>query len=523
MRLPWLTILMSIDFASLGLCCGRRDELLITELRWSHPLAEIAGPLMNRTLRQAAPFALLLPLLLPVTLLAADWPTYRGNSARTGNIDGQAGPTAAKVLWVHHAKDHFVGSLSTDGNAIYLSGLGAFNTSSVYALSPEPGVAKRVLWAKSPPVLKLPVVSSVTASQGDLIFGDGMHQTDGAVLRCVASDGQPIWQMTVPGELVHIEGAATVSEGRVYIGAGHAGVFCVDPSVLIIDGKEMSRAAALANIAEQWKRLHAKYEDEKKKDPDFAVPPSEDQLNKPAPKVVWHKGAGQWHVDAPIAVDGSRVLVSTAFLDKEQKGKRALLCLKASDGTVDWELPLAANPWGGATIAGGKAYLGTSNVGMYLNLIHAAKGEVLAVNLSDGSVAWKKPVKGGVIAPITVQNDLAIFTATDGKVRAFDVTTGNSKWLYDGGAPFYAGLTTSKDMAYTADIKGVVHAISLTAAPGTAAWKLDLTADANVKLPAGGKVYGSPLLHKNRLYLATCNIESSDGGQQMAVVCIGEK
>ena len=468
--------------------------------------------------------ATLLMLFLGATALAADWPTYRGNGARTGNVSGEAGPTAAKVLWVHHAKDHFVGSLSTDGNAIFVSGLGAFNTSSVYALSPEPGAAKRILWAKSPPVLKLPVVSSVTAVGGDLIFGDGMHQTDGAVLRCVASDGQPVWQMMMPGELVHIEGAATVSEGKAFIGGGHAGVYCLDPSTLIIDGKEMPRAAAMANVAEQWKRLHAKYEEEKKKDPDFAIPPSEDQLSKPAPKVVWHKGKGEWHVDAPIAVDGERVLVSTAYLDKEQKGKRALICLKASDGSVLWEVALPSNPWGGATIAGGKAYVGTSTVGMYLNLLGAAKGEILAINLADGTVAWKKPVKGGIVSPITVQNDLAIFTATDGKVRAFDTATGASKWLYDGGAPFFAGLTTSKDIAYTADIKGVVHAIHLTgAAPGSSAWKLDLTTDATVKLPAGGKVYGSPLLHKGRLYLATCNIESSDGGQQMAVVCIGEK
>ena len=465
----------------------------------------------------------LFSLLLLASAFAADWPTYRGNAARTGNITGEEGPASPKILWVHHAKEHFVGSPSTDGNAIYLTGLGAFNTSAVYAFAPEPDAAKRILWAKGPPLLKLPVVSSVTAAGGDLIFGDGMHQTDGAVLRCVTSEGQPVWHLNVPGQLVHIEGAATVNAGKVYIGGGHAGVLCLDPSILLIDGKEMGRAAAMANVAEQWKRLQAKYEDEKKKDPDFAVPPSEDQLIKPAPKIVWQKGANEWHVDAPIAVDGDRVLVATAFLDKEQKGKRALLCLNAKDGSVLWEVPLSANPWGGATIANGRAFLGTSNVGMYLNFITAAKGEVMAIDLADGSVAWKKPVKGGVISAVTIQNDLAIFTATDGKVRAFDVATGGSKWLYDGGSPFFAGITTSKDMAYTADIKGVVHAIHLTKTPGLAAWKLDLTTDPTVKLPAGGKVYGSPLLHKNRLYLATCNIESSDGGQQMAVVCIGEK
>jgi len=469
---------------------------------------------------------LLLTLVLALMAIAppafaGDWPTYRGNSARTGNADGGAGPGAPKVLWVHHAKDHFVGSPATDGKAIYLAGLGAFNTSSLYALSPDATPAKRVLWAKSPPIIKLPIVSSVAIAGDDLIFGDGMHQTDGAVLRCLSSAGTSVWQLTIPGELVHIEGAATISGGKVFFGAGHAGIFCLDPNVLTIDGKEMPRAAALANVAEQWKKLQAKYEEEKKKDPDFAIPPSEDALNKPSPKIVWQKGKGEWHVDAPVAVDGDRVLVSTAYLDKEQKGKRALICLKASDGSVQWEVPLPSNPWGGATIAGDKAYVGCSTVGMYLSFIDKAKGEVLAINLADGSIAWKKPVKGGVLSPIAVQDNLAIFTATDGKVRAFDTATGSSKWLYDGGAPFFAAPALSKDFAYTADIKGVVHAINITG--GTSAWKLDLAADPTVKLSKDGKVYGSPLILAGRLYLATCNIESSDGGQQMAVVCIGEK
>jgi len=476
---------------------------------------------MRRVLKGQCLVILLLLLTGLSVTEAADWPTYRGNNTRTGNLTGDAGPVTANVLWVHHAKDHFVGSLSTDGNAIYATGLGAFGTSAVYALSPEPGVEKRVLWSKVPPVLKLPIVSSISAAGGDLFFGDGMHQTDGAVLRCVTQEGQAVWQLTVPGELVHIEGAATVSAGKVFIGAGHAGVFCIDPSVFSLNGKEMSRSDALKAVAEHHALLATKYQTDLKKDPDFAIAPTEDQLIKPAPKVLWQQGKGQWHVDAPIAVEGDRVLVSTAYLDKEQKGKRALLCLKVSDGSLLWEVPLPANPWGGATIADGKVFVGCSTVGMYLNFINAAKGEVSAIDLSDGKIIWKKPVKAGVISPITIQNGLAIFTATDGKVRAFDANTGSSKWLYDGGAPFFAGLTTSKEIAYTADIKGIVHAINLIG--GTSAWKLDMVSDPTIKLTPGGKVYGSPILHRGRLYLATCNIESSDGGQRMAVVCIGEK
>jgi hypothetical protein len=43
-----------------------------------------------------------------VSELAADWPTHRGNVARTGCADGQPGPRAANVLWVHKSNDHYI-------------------------------------------------------------------------------------------------------------------------------------------------------------------------------------------------------------------------------------------------------------------------------------------------------------------------------------------------------------------------------------------------------------------------------
>ncbi len=476
--------------------------------------------------------AFALSALLAVAPVSAaepgDWPTYRGNTARTGNIDGKDGPASAKVLWVHATKDQFVAAPAIGDKALYLPAIGSFNTPFFHALSLDPAASSRVLWSVKPPAVRQVIVSSPALVGDDLIFGDGQHLTDGAIMRAIsAADGFPVWELSVPGQLVHIEGAVSVAGGKVYFGAGHAGVYCLDPAALVLDGKEMPRAEALAKVQVQWKQLLARYEDQKKKDPDFAVRPTTDALPKPAPKVLWQKGAGaggQWHVDAPVTVEGDRVLVSSAFLDKEQQGKRSLIALNAGDGSQAWEVPLMANPWGGATIAGegpgAKAIVGCSTVGMYLSLIGAAKGEVMAVNLADGKVAWKKPVKGGVVSAIAVKDNLAVFTATDGKVRAFDIATGASKWLYDGGAPFFAGAAIASGTAYAADIQGVVHAIKL--ADGSPVWKLDLVADPAVKLGAGSRVYGSPIVHGGRLYVATCNIESNDPGQQV-VVCVGEK
>jgi outer membrane protein assembly factor BamB len=151
----------------------------------------------------------------------------------------------------------------------------------------------------------------------------------------------------VPGKLVHLEGSPTIAEDRVYIGGGAAGVLCVDLNRVTLEGKEMPLAEVQKILAKRWLDLQAKYEEEKKKDPDFAVPPSEDQLPRANPRRLWQQGENRWHVDAPVAVVGERVLVASAFLDKEQVGDRALYCLDAKSGKIRWRQPLKFNPWGG--------------------------------------------------------------------------------------------------------------------------------------------------------------------------------
>ena len=52
----------------------------------------------------------------------------------------------------------------------------------------------------------------------------------------------------------------------------------------------------------KWQELLKKYEDEKKKDPDFAVPPNEDQLPKAMPARLWQIGDQQWQAAQREAV-----------------------------------------------------------------------------------------------------------------------------------------------------------------------------------------------------------------------------
>jgi outer membrane protein assembly factor BamB len=462
-----------------------------------------------------------LAVLVSCSLARGDWPAARGNAQRTGNVDGQAGPKSPKVLWVHESTDHFISTPSPGEKALYAPALGTLNSGVMSAISTDPAAAgaKRVVWSKSQPLIKLPTVCAPAVVGGKIVFGDGMHQNESPTLYCLdAKTGGSVWQLPIPGGLIHLEGTPTVAGGRAYFGAGNGGVMCVEMDKVTLDGKDMDAAAVADMLAKRWKELQAKYEEDKKKDPDFAIPPSEDALPKPAPKLAWQQGAGAkpWHVDCPVAVVGENVLAGSAFLESEKTGDRALFCLNAADGAIKWRRELKHNPWGGPTAAGDVAVVGCSSIRFDPKEIPGAQGEVVAIALADGAVRWRRDVAGGVVSPVTIAGDLVIFTATDKRVHALDLKTGEPRWAYETKAPFFAGVAVAGDAVYAADLNGVVYSIGL--ADGKMRWKLDVGKETK----AIGNIYGSPVVDGGRVYVGTCNLESQDA-KKTVIVCIGER
>jgi outer membrane protein assembly factor BamB len=460
-------------------------------------------------------------LSIPAFAEDAPWSTYRGNSRRTGNTDNVAGPAKPEVLWMVKSSENYAGSPAICGTNVVFPGLGSLNSGIVNCFAAMPADPKNIkpIWSKVPPLIRLPTVSSPAIADGKLVFGDGMHQTDGSILYCLPVDGGPlIWSLSVPGKLVHMEGSPSVSNGRVFVGGGSAGVLCVELNTVTLDGKELNVKEVSALQAAHWKKLQAKYEEDKKKDPDFAVPPTDNDVLKPAPKMIWTQGAKRWHVDAPVLVAGDKVLVASAFLDTEREGDRAVFCLDAATGKELWRAPLSFNPWGGPTLAGDTVIVTTSSIAYDPKELEGAKGEIVTLDLATGKEKWKKPVPGGVLGCAAATKDAAVFTSTDGKLRVFDLKDGSRKAIYDAKAPFFASPAIVGDVAYLADLKGGVHAVDLKT--GNAVWTLDLGKEP-IKLP--GMNYGGITVHGGRLYLATCNLEGAFARQPTVVVCIGSK
>lgn len=458
-------------------------------------------------------------ILLAGATARADWPTSRGSAQRTGCIDDQPGPRDPVIKWVHKAQENYVAAPLPEGSAVYFPALGPFNTGLFHCLTAQDDLP-RVLWSKTAPFIKRPMVCSPVSSEGLLIFGDGMHQTDDAILFCLMADtGRPVWQYPVPGKLVHLEGSPTVDRGRVYVGGGAAGVLCLDLKRVVLEGQEMDLAASQAKVELKWKDLSDAAAKGDGKNMTYAGPPNDDVLPKPTPKLIWQVGKDVWHVDAPVNVAGDSVLVCSSFLDEEKKGKRALLCLRKTDGGIAWEVPLTNNPWAGATVAGNRVLVGCSNIRLDIDTIKQGVGEVVAADLISGRVLWRKPVPGGILSPIAVKDGLAVFTATDGKVRAWQVESGNEQWVYDAKRPFFAGPAVAAGVVYAADLAGVLHALKLT--DGRLDWTFNVVNAPGTQLP--GAVYGSPVVYRGRIYLTTCNIQGDNVGQPSMVVCIADK
>jgi outer membrane protein assembly factor BamB len=163
--------------------------------------------------------------------------------------------------------------------------------------------------------------------------------------------------------------------------------------------------------------------------------------------------------------------------------------------------------------------VGGSTIGYDIKELKKGKGELVALNLADGKIKWRKPVPGGIVSCVALSDGLAVATATDGKVRGYNLTNGSRRWDYDGKTNFFAPPAVVAGVVYAGDLKGVIHAIGLK--DGKVKWTFDLGTAAEVKAP--GMIYGGPVVHGGRVFVATCNMEGPSAQKETVVVCLGSK
>ncbi|HOP22547.1 MAG TPA: outer membrane protein assembly factor BamB [Gammaproteobacteria bacterium] len=114
-------------------------------------------------------------------------------------------------------------------------------------------------------------------------------------------------------------------------------------------------------------------------------------------------------------VDGKDVFVA------DKKGN--VLKLDLQNGSTIWstdlEVELSAGP----------------GVGSDILLLGTPEGQVIALNKETGAMIWKSLLSSEILSPPVIENNMAIVRAQDGKVYALNAENGNREWLFDTNIP----------------------------------------------------------------------------------------
>ncbi len=151
--------------------------------------------------------------------------------------------------------------------------------------------------------------------------------------------------------------------------------------------------------------------------------------------VVWNKkigaGAGDRAIRLKPAVVGGRVFAASA------DGNVSALTTDA--GREIWSVEVR-DFYSGEELAYGfpkklDAITGGVGVGGDLLVVGTGAGDVVALNQSDGSLAWKAAASSEILSAPQIDDELVVVQTIDGKVTAYNVFDGQRVWVYTTNIP----------------------------------------------------------------------------------------
>jgi outer membrane protein assembly factor BamB len=152
-------------------------------------------------------------------------------------------------------------------------------------------------------------------------------------------------------------------------------------------------------------------------------------------EVLWNRKIGGGSGDRAIrlrpAILGGRVFAASA--DGNIKA------LTTDKGRIIWEAEVkdfyTKEELSFGFSKGLDVITGGVGAGGDLVVVGTGSGEILALNQSDGSLAWKSRVASEVLSQPQIDDDLVVVQTIDGKVAAYDAIDGSRKWLYTTNIP----------------------------------------------------------------------------------------
>lgn len=212
------------------------------------------------------------------------------------------------------------------------------------------------------------------------------------------------------------------------------------------------------------------------------------------------KGLGRKYVEITPAIVADRVVVSDAY--------GLVLALDRLTGNVIWRTEVG-NPdrrnWlnisnrsdpsfvsGGIGVGAGKVFVGT------------VRGELIALDIDDGSELWRETLSSEILAPAVAGSEVVVVQTADGKMYALESDTGESRWVYHTQDPIVSLRGTghpvlSEGYAFAGFANGMLAAVELER--GIPLWQQRLTIpEGTSELERINDVDGRPLILDQIVY-----------------------
>lgn len=221
---------------------------------------------------------------------------------------------------------------------------------------------------------------------------------------------------------------------------------------------------------------------------------------------VWSKtigkGLGRKYVEITPAILADQIFVGDAY--------GLILALDRLTGDMIWRTQIG-NPdrrnrlnissrsdpsfvSGGIGVGAGKVFVGT---------VH---GELIALDVSDGSEIWRETLSSEILAPAAASSDVVVVQTADGTMHALEIDSGESRWTFSTQDPPLslrgtASPVLSDGLAYAGFANGLLAAVDLDS--GYPRWEERLTIpDGTSELKRINDVDGRPLVLGQVIYAA---------------------
>lgn len=352
-------------------------------------------------------FALVAPLMAQST--------FHGNIAHTGVYDSPGPKQVPAAKWIFKAGGPIVTSPVIADGVVYIAALDGH----LYAIDQQTGKEK---WNfKS----RMPIASTPTISDGSLFF----VSSAGSLAALDVATGKPKWVMpveyerrfeaknlhglpspaqTIPDAWDVWTSSPSVSNGKVFFGAGDGNVYAVDAKGGLLQWKFQTKdvvhsSPAIANntvyIGSWDSNLYA--------------------LDADTGQLKWSFQAGQDDVihnqvgfqSSPAVVDG---VVYIGCRDGH------VYAIDAGTGRKKWDYPTSKS-WvnGTPAVRDGMVYVGTSDSARFMGL-----------DAKNGRLRFNFDARAYVFSSAALAGDLAYFGSHNGKVYAVDTKTGKGVWEF---------------------------------------------------------------------------------------------